>query len=891
MKLQRNKTLSTIALILILTVSAIMAITPSANAHSPPWTISTYAFINVNPNPVGVGQSAFVNFWIDKVPPGADGNYGYHWHHMTVTVTKPDGTTDTLGPYDSDAVGGAWAYYVPTQVGTYKFVFNFPTQTAVVENPYPYPLGTIDIGLAFINDTYTSSSATTSLTVQQQQVQSAYPSAPLPTGYWQRPINSMNREWSPLGGNWLGLGVTTFGATGMYNVNGNFNPYTAAPNSAHILWTKPVAFGGQIGGEFGGLDTSLYTTGTAYETKFGAVVLYGILYYTQYPGAGNNPGALTAVDLRTGKTLWTNNTATPLRAGMVYNFITGDQYGAHAYLWTAPATIGFIVPPAPTNVWSMYDAMTGNWILNVANATPGTLFEGPNGETLSYRVAGGMLTLWNASLCIATGSTLYNAYTTYSAAQIWRPPIGATIDWNGGNQWSVPVATSLSGAPITLGLSKVSTADNALLLTQSAPAVPGGSNAGWRIDAGYSSVDGHLLWGPINRTLTPWTAVALGPVGQGVYTEYTRQTLTWSAYSLTTGQKLWTTQPKNSTWGYYDYTADGVIGYGNLYSFGLGGEVYCYNLQTGAITWSWNAGNAGIDTPYGTWPLGTWSTHHVLADGKLYVMAGHDYTPPVFKGAQLYALNATTGGLVWSSLSFNIEGSPVCADGILVEYNGYDNQIYAYGQGLSATTVSGPQNVQPLGTPVVIQGTVTDQSPGQTCLGIPAAGTPAISDASMSEWMEYMYQQQPKPTNATGVPVTLTALDPNGNTEVIGTVTSDAAGMYKIMWTPPVPGAYTIIATFAGTNSYYASSAETALGVTPAAKASTTTTPSTTTPSTTPSSTGTPAPTSAVSPSVAPTPTPPASSAASSTTLYIVAAAAVIIIVIAAAAIVLRRRK
>ena len=110
---------------------------------------------------------------------------------------------------------------------------------------------------------------------------------------------------------------------------------------------------------------------------------------------------------------------------------------------------------------------------------------------------------------------------------------------------------------------------------------------------------------------------------------------------------------------------------------------------------------------------------------------------------------------------------------------------------------------------MLIQGTVTDQSPGQTCLGIPAAGTPAISDASMSDWMAYLYMQQPKPTNATGVPVTLSVFDPNNNTYAIGTTTSDVNGHFGLMWTPPVPGYYTITATFAGSNSYYGSTAET----------------------------------------------------------------------------------
>jgi hypothetical protein len=34
-----------------------------------------------------------------------------------------------------------------------------------------------------------------------------------------------------------------------------------------------------------------------------------------------------------------------------------------------------------------------------------------------------------------------------------------------------------------------------------------------------------------------------------------------------------------------------------------------------------------------------------------------------------------------------------------------------------------------------------DKSSGDTCLGIPAAGTPAIADESMSDWMEYLHKQ------------------------------------------------------------------------------------------------------------------------------------------------------
>ncbi|MGB9841490.1 MAG: PQQ-binding-like beta-propeller repeat protein [Candidatus Bathyarchaeales archaeon] len=821
--MNKNKLTTIVALLLILTLAFTLAALPIVNAHYPPWQIPTYAYINVAPNPVGVGQQVAVTGWIDKVPPGASGPWGTRWYNMKVTVTKPDGKTEELGPFTSDSVGGIWTWYTPTQVGTYKFVCSFPGQVAKEENPTPpgyMPL--VPLGKEFINDTYLpSTSEPFYLTVQQEPIESKYPPNPLPTEYWSRPISSMNREWYVIGGNWLGLGATSFGATGLYSNKDNFNPYTTAPNSAHVLWTEPIAFGGQIGGEFGPDETSLYATGTAYEAKFGAVILYGILYYTEYPGAGNNPTGLKAVDLRTGETVWEKPILTPLKCGMIYNFITGDQYGAHAYLFCAPATIGF-VPYPPGNTWEMYDAMTGEWILNIANASAGTLVRGPMGEILSYTLAGGQLRMWNSSKCIAEGQRKYVYSTIYTPEEIWRPPKNATIDWNGGYQWSKPVATDLNGVPISPPLAITLISDDVVLATGIhtlyTGAAPGGSGPGYMVQAGYSAVDGRLLWGPVNRTYSPWTTkVIRGAAGDGVFAVYTMQTFEWEAYDIKSGQKLW--GPKrvfNSSWAYYDYTAPSVIGYGNLYTWGLSGEVYCINAKTGEIKWSFNTGSSGVDSPFGSWPLGTWWTHYILADGKLYVRAGHDYTPPVFKGAKLYCLNASTGELIWSSLSFDIVGSPACADGIMVWFNGYDNQIYAYGKGPSRTTVTASPKVTVHGSKVLVEGMVTDESPGAKRYAQTARfpnGVPAISDEDMSAWMEYLYQQQPKPANAKGVDVTITVFDPNGNCYDVAKTTSDASGFYSSTFEPPVPGKYTVVATFAGSESYYGSSAETAIYV------------------------------------------------------------------------------
>ncbi len=132
------------------------------------------------------------------------------------------------------------------------------------------------------------------------------------------------------------------------------------------------------------------------------------------------------------------------------------------------------------------------------------------------------------------------------------------------------------------------------------------------------------------------------------------------------------------------------------------------------------------------------------------------------------------------------------------------------------------------------------------------------------------------PTNATGVQVVLQAVDANGVVTTIGTVTSDSSGMYKLLWAPQNEGTYTIVATFAGSNSYYQSSAQTAIGVVSAA-----------------SSAASPivSPTSGTSPSAETSPSTAPPGNAAGTEYYIIAAAVVVGVVVAVIAVVLRKRK
>jgi outer membrane protein assembly factor BamB len=214
----------------------------------------------------------------------------------------------------------------------------------------------------------------------------------------------------------------------------------------------------------------------------------------------------------------------------------------------------------------------------------------------------------------------------------------------------------------------------------------------------------------------------------------------------------------------------------------------------------------------------------LMVGGNIYAYAGYStiyQLDPIPRQAMLVCVNATTGNITWT-LNGGVYPAGA-ANGYVIGSGINDGNLYCVGKGQTSTSVTIQNNVVAQGGTILIQGNVLDQSPAQP-------GTPAVSDASMSEYMDYLHMQNAtllnSPPTPIGVQATLTALDPNGNTENIGIVTTDAAGQYAISWTPPVPGLYTITATFSGTNSYWSSSAETNIDVlTAAATAAPTPTP------------------------------------------------------------------
>jgi hypothetical protein len=291
-------------------------------------------------------------------------------------------------------------------------------------------------------------------------------------------------------------------------------------------------------------------------------------------------------------------------------------------------------------------------------------------------------------------------------------------------------------------------------------------------------------------------------------------------FSLETGQKIWGPTPAQYYIDAIDDThaASRAIGPGFFYSLSLGGIVYAYDINTGELKWTYEA-----DDPYQEFLFANnwWGKPMFVTDGKIYLGSlEHSPIDPRPRGAPFYCLDAETGELIWRANGLFRQtrwgGRAIIGDSIIAAMDTYDQRIYAIGKGPSATTVTAPDMGIPQGSSVIIRGTVLDVSPGTTSdrvtLRFPN-GVAAVSDESMSDWMGYVYKQFPFPMECSGVDVTIDVIDSNGNYYNIGTATTDTTGSYSLAWMPEIPGEFSVIATFAGTEGYYASYAQTAFVV------------------------------------------------------------------------------
>ena len=102
MQTRKNRILSAITLVLVIAFATSLIILPATNAAVVIRTpYKTFAYVSAVPNPIGVNQQGIITFRIDQPLTGATVRAG-HANGTTITITKPDGTTETKGPFELD---------------------------------------------------------------------------------------------------------------------------------------------------------------------------------------------------------------------------------------------------------------------------------------------------------------------------------------------------------------------------------------------------------------------------------------------------------------------------------------------------------------------------------------------------------------------------------------------------------------------------------------------------------------------------------------------------------------------------------------------------------------------------------------------------------------------
>ncbi|MEM4733493.1 MAG: hypothetical protein QXD70_03085 [Candidatus Bathyarchaeia archaeon] len=828
MSFARQLNIAAVISLLSILATAISLITlPVAIAQSS-GEMTSYAYVFAVPNPVGVGQRVYISMLVDTPLPDTAVTNDIRRTGYTLTITKPDGKTEKFEwPVVQDTTGVAFLTYFPDQVGAYTLKFDYAGQV--------YTWNATATQRQWTGVKFLPASRTITLYVQEEKIPEPLESYPLPTEYWTRPIEGQNTIWWTVSSHWLrGAYFGSFQMSSGYNL---WQRDGTAPNSPHIMWTKPIEFGGVVGGTTE-ITGETHYSGGSYEGRFvNTIIMHGRLYYQQPLGHSGNGGGYACVDLRTGEEIWrrddlnawVNGSLIPAPSfGQLYSFETENQHGVGGGILWQTSTVG--TGAAAYTVWQAIDPFSGKWMYNVTNVPSGVDVYTQKGEIVRYVLSyssttrSGWLALWNFSAALGTrGGT-----TGYSINQ-WRPN-GKIINASTAYSWNVTITSDLSGlsspaihailpGDIILGRSSAISPGVASTRTMQNPYTV------WAL-SDKPEDRGRLIWirnysapaGNLTRRLGP-----LDPINR-VWTMSDMETMQWLGYSLDNGNLLW--GPTNFEFRDVQCFGSGegfgqraVTAYGNIYVQGYGGELFAFSAKNGSLIWKYNNTDSGMGTPWGLNPIFI----AAVADGKVYAFNNeHSPNSPYYKGYSIYCVDAFTGKEIYKMLGWAGQtggtgtSTSVLAEGFLVYYNYYDNSIYCVGKGPSATSVSIQNDVVTHGSKVLVKGSVIDISAGtkqkEQAARFPN-GVPAVADESMAAWMEYVYMQKPRPTDVKGVEVVVSVLDPNGNCYEVGRAVSDANGMFSLVFEPPVPGKYTVIAEFKGSESYWPSCAETALYV------------------------------------------------------------------------------
>jgi hypothetical protein len=762
-------------------------------------TVDTIPNLSFRPNPIGIGQTLLVNLWFN--PPT---HYNRILTGITVDITKPDGTKDTksgIVTYGGDAT--AWFEYTPDQVGTWKLKMSFP-------GGY-FPAGNIAGGYAepafrWLDSAYYKPAQTDwqTLTVQANPILS-YPPSPLPTDYWTRPVNVVNREWHTILGSYPYTGTMPNppANTNPYASNYRYTPYVTAPNTAHIAWMRQGALSGMLGSDFGqysvtsgGGTPSVIYMGRCYQTV------------TKASTSGTNSQSYwQCYDLRTGQVYW----EIPLASGQSaptnihYDQGIGEVPGAEAAVGTSAYLVS-ITSASGSNPGRIiyYSPYTGTVSFNVtgppSGVSAGTLYADP--YVYSVQTIGTQYRLIKWTIERSTSTVEVNGVT-----------YGAQVTDN----FTARIISNITWPFSSLGTCDFQAGIAATLSSSLYPNL--GAFYGTRIQAADLNT-GNLLFNITDPDTCESSSELVVDHGK---LACAMQGYHWNCYDRT-GKKVWTSELTGYPWG--DWWAYSVASFaGNIIGSSYD-AIYAFNWDTGKIAWRFEAPTNPYESPYVD-PNGTsvspFFTAVNIADGKVFAYnSEHTPSQPYVRGWKIFAINATDGTGIWN-ITGSMSPGPM-ADGYLTASNSYDGYMYVFGKGKSATIINAPDVSVPLGTPFTIKGTVTDQSPGQP-------DTPCVSRDSMTTQMEYLHMQLPidgiwHNISMTGVDVLLTAIEASGAVTSIGaTTTNPYYGTFSYEWTPAKEGKYTITATFAGDDSYGSSGAATSVSVGPAPTTPTSTQP------------------------------------------------------------------
>jgi hypothetical protein len=788
--------------------------------------VPTWTYGVISPNPVGIGQKFTIVIFNPQVPFGAsEGNdirYKYH-----VDITKPDGSTERVpssGSLVSDSTGTTYTSYTPTSLGNYSVMIVFE------ELKWNWAYTTSGgfsggIVLDYYGVTLLSSNRTYAVTVQEEHVNpDAVITYPLPTEYWTRPIEGQNTAWGQISSNWLGNSKDrNYGST-----DNRVQTEGTGPNSGHILWTKPTEDGGVVGGDgYFSTEGETFNAGHQYQTRYAGtqIIMHGRLLYQEPISWQGTGGAWVCVDLKTGEEIWRNQTmaATP-SFGYYYDFDDMNQHGVVNPGWLFSSNFGTAIHPRYGTTVSSVNAYTGavTGPLSLVSVPSGAEVIGPKGEVLRYVLQKEGTTWrfyqWNSSRVFtsASGGTINASLasrivpsTTYNAAALptWDFNVTVNLPASSYNIRSAIYRDVLlvSNGTFPAAGSGALTYHNAEETTLTAISIKEGE-------------EGRVMWTKnYQMTFNDGSQNLFIRAGEGVFVMQHFPDLKYIVYDIYTGNKLWESEAQAdfNPFGYFSWVSlmnvyGTSIAYGKLFTTGYTGAVITYDLYNGTKLWTQEAPTGGEIFKYYT------LFHGVTADNKIYIGTHeHSADTPLLKGAKVRVYDVDTGEEVWSMMGWAHPGTMAIADGVLTYWNNYDHQVYAVGKGPSQMTVEAPLTAATLGQSVIIRGTVTDISAGTTQEEQAARfpnGVPAVSDESQSAWMEYVYMQKPKPTNTTGVPVDISVIDANGNYRTIGTTTT-VNGFFTFNWTPDIAGQYTVYASFAGSESYYSSSALTSFAV------------------------------------------------------------------------------